>query len=438
MGLEHSSKTSKSGTTSRYQIPQRYYHNIMPKDSRRTKSRHHIQVLNTLNIEELLEVQKEVNALLEKRFIELKLAMKHKSNGNQRSGIRDNKKYLPTNLERNLQTAVKEEEEEPTALLHPVSVADMQMGIVENSEGSCMEDTQEYIFTQVEPPANTTSTKENTSKHNHRPKNVDTPVIKESQETILTQESYDGRDEKTQHLYSSPLKESQGSADSAEVIGIPLLEKNTNILARNSYEDWSRKKTRTRNDSSSEIADPSKPNKVIKTDRGLSFRSTSLREKQSIAKQKDFNNNPFTLKPWILEDFKPNQDIASVKRGQRKLDQFHKQVGMPMGTGGESNLPNNDDRIMDNFIFDNLVGRTDSPPGYGRLDFPTTQERASDKLESKRIIHQKTLHRFLSAVNRRIPPHEREFLFKRDALNDAIDNDNFRWDKDLLQIYPPA
>lgn len=157
----------------------------------------------------------------------------------------------------------------------------------------------------------------------------------------------------------------------------------------------------------------------------------------------NFNFNPITMKPWILEDFKPNNDTTSVSRGRRKLEAFYSKVGKPgevpvdssrqqQSTNNKHNSNYNNDVDFD---FDNLRNRSKSPPGYGRMDFPSTQERNDDKIKSQKRIYEKTLYRFKSATNFRIPPYEREFLFKKDVLNRVVDDNNFDWNRENLKIF---
>lgn len=82
-----------------------------------------------------------------------------------------------------------------------------------------------------------------------------------------------------------------------------------------------------------------------------------------------------------------------------------------------------------------MRNRSPSPPGYGRLDFPSTQERADDKSKAQSIIRDKTLYRFLEATNNRVPPMKREFLFKKRELNDVVDDGNFDWTEESLEIF---
>ncbi|CAI4039112.1 hypothetical protein SMKI_07G0830 [Saccharomyces mikatae IFO 1815] len=150
----------------------------------------------------------------------------------------------------------------------------------------------------------------------------------------------------------------------------------------------------------------------------------------------DFNTNPLTKRAWILEDFRPNDDIAPVRRGRRKLEQFYAQVGKPEDSKRRSLSIVMESQNSDyEFAFDNLRNRSKSPPGFGRLDFPSTQEGNEDKIKSQEIIRRKTKYRFLMASNNKIPPYEREYVFKRERLNRIVDDGCFFWSDKLLQIY---
>ncbi|KAL3234996.1 DNA endonuclease SAE2 [Nakaseomyces bracarensis] len=142
--------------------------------------------------------------------------------------------------------------------------------------------------------------------------------------------------------------------------------------------------------------------------------------------QINFNNNPLTGKAWILEDFLPNREAPQKKRRNRVLEDFSMKIKTESNFAVEDDLNNN---------FDNLRHRSPSPPGYGRLDFPTTQERKEDKTKSQSIIKEKTLYRFMSATNNKLPSYMREFLFKKHELNEIVDNGNFTWSDDKLKLF---
>ncbi|CCE92916.1 ssDNA endodeoxyribonuclease SAE2 TDEL_0F01050 [Torulaspora delbrueckii] len=148
------------------------------------------------------------------------------------------------------------------------------------------------------------------------------------------------------------------------------------------------------------------------------------------------NVNPITNKAWILEDFRANEDEEFIKRGRKrlaslKLSRFYRAGGRPPEVGAE-----HEEDLSDNTCeFENLRQRSKSPPGFGRLDFPTTQERVDDKKKSQEIIYKKTKHRFLEATCDKIPPQERQFIFKSSYLNQVVENGTFTWDDENLQIF---
>lgn len=151
-----------------------------------------------------------------------------------------------------------------------------------------------------------------------------------------------------------------------------------------------------------------------------------------------FNSNPLTKKPWILEDFRLNEDSSTVKRGRKKLstmklNNFYEKGGRPPEV---QVLEEAADHGEDNSCeFENLRQRSKSPPGFGRLDFPTTQERVDDKKKSQEIIHRKTKHRFLAATRRDLSQQEKQYLFKSDYLNQLVEDGTFKWDEKNLKIF---
>lgn len=148
------------------------------------------------------------------------------------------------------------------------------------------------------------------------------------------------------------------------------------------------------------------------------------------------NVNPVTKKAWILEDFRANENVECSRRGRKnlasvKLNKFYRAGGRPPQVHAECG----DDLDSSDYEFENLRHRSKSPPGFGRLDFPNTQERVDDKRKSQQIIHKKTKQRFMEATSNNIPPEERQFIFKNNYLNRLIEDGAFTWDDENLKIF---
>lgn len=164
----------------------------------------------------------------------------------------------------------------------------------------------------------------------------------------------------------------------------------------------------------------------------------------SVDKKINFNINPITLQPWILEDFRINEHChIPLTEQQIKIESFYRAVGQPSGIKKEmeNKIPIGDDVVLrtptkcSEITFDNLRNRIESPPGFGRLDFPSTQEGFDDKRKSQEIIKNKTRQRFLEAVNYKIPPYKRLYLFKVNSLNSVVDDNKFHWEIENLSIF---
>ncbi|CAR30796.1 ZYRO0E02442p [Zygosaccharomyces rouxii] len=162
-------------------------------------------------------------------------------------------------------------------------------------------------------------------------------------------------------------------------------------------------------------------------------------DNKPVVPRTNFNINPYTGKPWILEDFKRNEDINSVKKRQQnmKAQKIYAEGFPPPEAGRQSLIDKEISKGVENnfYEFENLRDRSHSPPGFGRLDFPNTQERFDDKQKSQNIIFHKTKWRFRKATCNAVPPYEREFLFKNDKLNEIVDDGTFEWNDAELQIY---
>ncbi|KAG0669646.1 hypothetical protein C6P45_003473 [Maudiozyma exigua] len=432
----------------------------MTENGAQTELLSDLDVLLTMNITELLNVQQDVNNLLRIQFKQLE-ETSCKTKSKQRTKANAGKRPLRVKQGRELI-----QDEFPIG--EPIKKLKLAQNFNQNDsiddlEESLHDDTEDMILTQFEqnPASQLIKTPSNSQHQNTRRdihSNSKLLVLSDMTELQATQESKSFHiedNENSNRVYSSPLKAPNDSLPKEyDDIKKNLATWNNNILdkthADGSYNKRSILPDRFELEGKNPNHDhkPLKNHTLIKTEEKQP--SNDLRQehikndsKRKIAKSIKiliFNNNPITLRPWILEDFKPNKDVTAVKRGKKKVAEFYKKVGKPIDLHEDDNfmnLPNNEN-TLDSFKidFDNLRNRTDSPPGYGRLDFPTTQEREEDKLASKRILYQKTKHRFLASVNNRIPPQEREFLFKRDEFNEAVDNSYFKWERNALQIYP--
>lgn len=186
--------------------------------------------------------------------------------------------------------------------------------------------------------------------------------------------------------------------------------------------------------------------------------STSAQSQKKLKSVVNFNSNPITGKPWIFEDFKVNEIELSRQRKagkSKKLAKFYAKVGSPIKDNKRLVLKDRELDYVENKAtecerssrnkfkndytdeesFDNLNLRSKSPPGFGRLNFPSTQERLDDKEECKKMLFNKTKERFLEATDNSIPICERNFYFKNCKLNDIVDDGNFEWNHDKLQIF---
>lgn len=195
-----------------------------------------------------------------------------------------------------------------------------------------------------------------------------------------------------------------------------------------------------------------------------SYQECSKKSRQNEENKKDkgnevnkvnFNLNPITGKPWIFEDFKANEDVIGIRKGRKrcenaKLAKFYAVAGRPKN---EEKLTINNsgflhmadgldkDEAMENIHdsysceFENLRHRSKSPPGYGRMDFPNTQENLEDRKKSQEIMFAKTKDRFYLATKSAVPLEKREYYFRNNELNEIINSGNFTWDEKGLQIF---
>ncbi|CUS22956.1 LAQU0S07e04038g1_1 [Lachancea quebecensis] len=178
----------------------------------------------------------------------------------------------------------------------------------------------------------------------------------------------------------------------------------------------------------------------------------SSKKKREGAPKLDFNTNPFTNKPWIFEDFMVNEASTISRKIQAnyesaKVSVFRSAVGQPTSNQKlvlnpdrgfemvEESLREANNVFRGEIKFDNLRQRSESPPGYGRLDFPNTQESLMDRMKSREILYNKTKARFIEAVRTDLRPEERHFLFRNQSLNDAVNSGSFLWNQSTLKIF---
>ncbi|AQZ18651.1 SAE2 (YGL175C) [Zygosaccharomyces parabailii] len=218
---------------------------------------------------------------------------------------------------------------------------------------------------------------------------------------------------------SSPLKESQNFSDSPE--------RHATDSKKHCEED--------------DAADRMEYNETKKLPKKKLFASKKpcIRPTKVTEPLINLNANPITGKPWILEDFKRNEKIDNMRKSRKniKTQKFYKKGCPPANVRWnyleDGSMGGNSEDLL--YEFENLRERSHSPPGFGRLDFPSTQERYDDKRKSQNIIFHKTKWRFCKATCNIVSLEEREYLFKNDELNRVIDSGSFEWDDAKLQIY---
>ena len=143
----------------------------------------------------------------------------------------------------------------------------------------------------------------------------------------------------------------------------------------------------------------------------------------------NLNRNPITLGEWRIQDFVANEKSLahhiSTKKRSRK---YHEEKAWEQFQKGEDV----DKRYL--YMFDNMKDREPEPPGYWRIMWPSTQENEQDKREMALVESQNIENRFHKAVNYKIPEEEREFVFKEELLNLVVNNGRFHFQKHNLGI----
>ncbi|EDO17800.1 hypothetical protein Kpol_541p42 [Vanderwaltozyma polyspora DSM 70294] len=333
-----------------------------------------LEILTELDLDELLNIQHDVTLLIKKKVRKL---------------------LIENNLEDSISVKKKNETDQG-------DTCDGELVEIDNSGV----DIQDFILTQIE--------NKKVDDRNLKSENV----IQEVKDPLLEKNSYLKKEVRSSIFpdFSSPLKSYDEVKTSKVEAQSPI--KNINYKSINNV-----KRSLILDDLNDEF---------------FNGKASAKRDKKIY----DFNRNPITAKAWILEDFKPNEDKLAIARGRKrddiiKLKKIYKEIGEPpdLIKPEHDSFDNEDLFINKETDFDNLKTRSRSPPGYGRLDFPNTQERNDDKKKSQEIIFKKTKMRFLQAVRNKIPPQEREFHFKSDELNRIVDDGNFKWDDNKLNIY---
>lgn len=401
-----------------------------------------LTILLKMDLQELLTVQSDVTRLIEKQVDLLQRRVNDE-------GAMEQWKLLGL-LPQTDEDAVNNSQHGAKATIGDDSVNDLKHPL----EGN--EDSEEFILTQFDTVSSNHAVDENSNRVPLRSSSLNvTP------RTSPLKKNQINSSKKTKSIHHSHFRSSTRGILSPGKIGkrVPIKEENSsdNIFSREeNSNDEEVAESIGDIDIDDELAIDHKfniPNEPeISRKRKHKFSTSSKQEttpsfltydKKKIQRipSIDFNINPLSEKPWILEDFLPNEDKTSVRRGRLKLEKFYEQVGKPMG------LANNELNVLDGYYenknsvddpelaFDNMRQRSKSPPGFGRLDFPSTQERNEDKKKSQEIIKRKTKYRFLMATRNNIPAQERGFLFKKDELNRIIDNGNFTWSDADLKIY---
>ncbi|CDK24891.1 unnamed protein product [Kuraishia capsulata CBS 1993] len=181
----------------------------------------------------------------------------------------------------------------------------------------------------------------------------------------------------------------------------------------------------------------------------------------------DLSINPAANRFWVLEDFKPNpktnynlpyafkasrmgKDIQAPKCRCSKCLAIAEIVGKTETHHRiKAVWKSNDTNVLAPQIqdqFDNVIhrdnteiwGRPDSPPGFSRSDFPTTQERLQDREKSEVLNRAKTLERLLQAVQvdgqfkGPMPPQVGKYIFRSDTFNGAVRSGNYVMDHSLF------
>lgn len=396
--------------------------------------------LRKLDFDQLLDVQLYISRLLRKRF--------------RQSGTHNDKRQSHTTLLRGYSGVSPCEDTEPEEVTRIIPELSYEIGGRQYQVGS---DTEEFIPTQYnvefdDAPVESTPnvdlvTGDSLWDNNHirAAASIKSNLADEENDggcgTKLEEAAVIHKRDGTPRSRVSIFKDTPRNQLNTHLVKVESVKKR-NSSVRGSEDTYGEYNSRwKRADIRSEVRDVTGDSSFVGKLNVTPQENKQTNEHKSKLKKVNFNFNPLTKKSWILEDFKPNRDINAVRRGQKKLEAFYSKTGNPRHSMRDGVLHNdytrnkNSDDTLE-FTFDNLRVRSHSPPGFGRLDFPSTQEHCDDKREAQRIIHEKTKYRFMRAVNSQVPPQEREFLFKREELNNIVDDNEFTWSEKELMVYP--
>ncbi|GMG08037.1 hypothetical protein B5S33_g2327 [[Candida] boidinii] len=150
-----------------------------------------------------------------------------------------------------------------------------------------------------------------------------------------------------------------------------------------------------------------------------------------------------------------NERIHPIFKYQKSaINNMSKTTTEETNNSDNNNINNNYNKTIMNLKVSTkttkLWERPDSPPGFSRSDFPTTQERANDRLKSEKLETIKALKRLFHAVYMVEPINKQKdlndnsnnndnkyiqagkFIFKNELLNQCIRNDNFTIDESIF------
>lgn len=191
----------------------------------------------------------------------------------------------------------------------------------------------------------------------------------------------------------------------------------------------------------------------------------------------DMTYNPLSGKKWVLEDFKANPNFDHDRKGLsqkifnkiqdfmaehtkkdvecEQCEKFYDAAGyglkMMSPAWDESQTSHDKLKAVMPKKFKCTHTKTkvmepkkncskekpktpDSPPGFFKSDFPSTQALKEEKEQAKKFTNLKTMERFLSATSQY--ENERAFIFRNKIFSKVIENKFYNYDSEkLAEIY---